>query len=267
MNILFALVICFAVGQTPGDCPNGVCPSQPQSYRWQSINDMEFGLYLGNRQVGYWSRTTKKYNPLLPGGRWGPDEPFPVGVPKPPEATVENYGLDLDELSKSQSGCRINGKCRSLQECITALNDADFPNDNEKLRVTAIGDKEYRTNVKAEIVKAGLLEKVHFQGFAPGDTLINCGFETGVTLQNADGGVVHHQPVEEGVQTVVTAIRKVRPDRDPKADPDVNKPESPVVNPMNYLTAVYEMIPPLGWVCLIVGGVFLYARKGKVKSK
>lgn len=280
-----ALLLSLAIAQPP--CPNGQCQRPAPAavvalqYEWRVIPGApeQRALYQGSIQLGSFSFQSRTYRPLLRGGSWGkistpPTRPPAEAVPPAPvtQAPVEplNFGINLkafDESSECNPICKNGSPC-SFDEGLQALYAGpDFPNDSDKLHVTSIGSPEHNDTVKRSLVEAGLLAKVSYQAYPPNSPMIQCGFPAQgdhVVLQDKDNFALHMQ---EGAANVVGAVRKARPDFDPKKVPDLNVPPViPGIDFPEYVESVYHMLPPIGWLGVGLLLYFLYNRYQKAKK-
>lgn len=248
---------------------------QSPEYLWQSNPESpdSLALYFGSNQVGayrisdglYWKYENGRFT-----GKATPPVALPSNLPAPTRpmysidpAVSTNFGIDVAKMSvKPNKPCSINGQPASFEQAMDAIKN--FPDDSSKLRVTAIGTPEHRARVKQQLSNAGLLDKVNYQEYAPDSVMVTSqGFvntSPQVYMQNARNEVLHRQ---EGADNVAEAVRKVRPDYDPKKDPNVINP--PVANPLDYVMQIYNLLPPYAWLGIAALGYYLHTQKAKSK--
>jgi hypothetical protein len=109
----------------------------------------------------------------------------------------------------------------------------DLVDDSTWLRLTVIGPPADRKKVVEDLKSpkySELLTKVIVRDYAPDDWAVQqVGFVTSgkptIYIQAPSGKVLHRQnDYEGGAERLAGAIRKARPDYDPKKDPDLTRP-------------------------------------------
>lgn len=272
-----ALAQCGPGGCSGGSCSGGSCggggmvmPIYPD-YHWQTHpgDEDSISLYDGNTQIGAYRVTTGEYWNISGNQFTGKGTPpYPVPITAKPKIkpvssidpnTSTNFGIDIVKLSvRPSQPCSINGRPASFEQ---ALNAIKFPDDSGKLHVTVNGTPEFNAAVRKQLTDAGLIDKVHFQEYAPDSPMMKSqGFQPGVTMQNSRNEVVHRQ---DGSENVAEAVRRIHPDYDPKKDPNVTAPT--IVDPMEYLKQIYNMLPPVAWLGIAALAYYLHSQKVKTK--
>lgn len=279
-----------AVAQYPGDCPNGQCPNVRLEWRLIPKAPEQRALFRGGIQLGAFSFQTKVYRPLLSNGSWGNPAKPPVAPPEAPKKAEaapigekvaqaptpvsmpaeevaqepDNYGINLSAMqTRLCTPYCLNGKSCSRDDVCNALaKGEDFPDDSGKLRATAIGSAEFRNAVRNDLKSTGLLSTVNFTDYAPDSPMVACGFLTDdqFYVQNSADEVLHRERGNPSGSS--QAIRKVNPNYEPKKDPNVNAP-AVAIDPLEYVKTVYGLLPPWGWICVGLGGYYLYNRNKK----
>jgi hypothetical protein len=179
-----------------------------------------------------------------------------------PEGKVAgpNYGVDKDRIEGPKY--EVRGKQVSRQEAIDAVTGA-IPDESKKLHLTVIGPADARARVLEDLKKeplAGLADRLLVQAYDPSHWAVkDAGFVTGgsptVYLQARDGKVLHRQDSYDGPQKLAEAIRRADPKYDPKADPNLT-------SPLGGVLALFNQIPPVGWLLVGGGVLYLLLRKG-----
>lgn len=212
-----------------------------------------------------------------PEGRagWGPGGCGPVGLPvvvlqAPPkpepkaetrEQPKENFGIDIDKYRAETQAASysIRGRACSRSDFVEALTQGTLADDTHKLRLTVIGGEPERKQVVSDLAAspdlAPFRETVLVQAYAPEHWAVReAGFVTSGTptiyVQRPDGKVLHRQDnYSGGAAQLAEAIRRIRPDYDPKRDPDaLRNPKAP---------AGGEWWETAKWIALFVGVGFL----------
>lgn len=180
---------------------------------------------------------------------WGPAGCGPVGLPivilqtpkaepkiETREQPKDNFGIDLDKLRAEtrDASYTIKGQPVTRAEMVLALTQGGLADDTHKLRVTVIGGESDRKAVVNDLAASTELapyrDAMLVQAYAPDHWAVrDAGFVTTgkptIYLQRSDGKVLHRQDsYSGGAAQLAEAIRRVRPDYDPKKDPDARKP-------------------------------------------
>lgn len=275
LALFVSLLVPLAVSAQCG--PNGCvvpqrAPAVIEELKWSEIPldsvkypkyaGGQYALFAGTKQIGAWNAETGAFRYLNPDGNFSNIVKCPIATPGiesrlKSDNTVANYGIDTEQMKrKPASPCTMNGRPVSFEDAINAVK---FPDDSGKLRVTAVGSPQDTEAVKQQLVAAGLGDKVLFQEYLPTDEVPKrSGFQPGVTMQNPTGPVAHRQ---EGYGNVAEAVRKVRPDYDPKKDPNVTAPTL-LTDPLEYAKA----LPWYVWAIVVAVGYKLYTDKQKVNG-
>ena len=230
----------------------GQAPSPPVGGAlWSSVagHPEQFSLVLGGKQLGIWDRAKARWFPLRADGTWEdgqaePPEPLPENLrkPKPDPATpsIKNYGVDNQRISLLEkflfNGSEIS-KDQARRLLAPGQDDGKLVDDRAKLRVTVIGTREDCDRVAADFSGSADLadwkKTVLVQCYRPDDwAVVGLGFAPGtprIVVQagpdkSGQGQVVHSQAdYAGGSAELAGALRKARPDYDPKKDPDRRK--------------------------------------------
>jgi hypothetical protein len=136
------------------------------------------------------------------------------------------------------------------------------PDDAKRLRLTVIGSEPARKQVLQDLAShpalAGLADRLVVQGYDPTAWAVkDYGFVTTgsptICLQAPDGTVLHRQDTYRGPERLAEAIRRADPSYDPKRDPDLNRPTSPLNLPQ---------LPPLALIAAGLLGAYLLLPRG-----
>lgn len=168
-------------------------------------------------------------------------EPAPFSAAGDPPVPVPAGGVDADKLDPSHGEAfTVNGVRVDRQTAFESLRPSagvDFPDDSNFLRITVIGGEADRKKVLSDLKTqpkfAELLKNTIVRDYAPDNWAVReCGFVTSGTptiyIQASSGKVLHRQDdYGGGSDRLAGAIRRARPDYDPKKDPDLMKPAPP----------------------------------------
>lgn len=169
----------------------------------------------------------------------GQAPPAPATPGDLPGALVEaagdvNFGINIGQLAKqTPESCSINGQPASKEACIQAMAGAapsapGLPDDRKNLRLTVIGDPEFRRAVAEGLAQpeaAPVRERLVMQSYTPDAWAVKeAGFAPGnqIYLQAPDGKVLHRQTdFAGGAPKLIEAVRKVDPSYKADRDPDL----------------------------------------------
>jgi hypothetical protein len=182
---------------------------------------------------------------LLPGGT--------TSTPTP-EEPVQNFGLDPKQLPDAASYER-NGQPITREEALATLSVA-LPDERGKLRLTVVGEEDWRRQIVQDIERAEALAwvrgRVVLQDYPSEHWAVQgVGLVPGITLQapadaRGRGVVLLRLTRYEGPTHLAAAIRKADPDYRPDRDPTGQDGQLRI--PWAWL----EQVPPLVWVILAV---------------
>jgi hypothetical protein len=206
-------------------------PARAQ-YEWRAFADdiNQVALYHEGRQIGAYHLVKDYYRPLDPATlEWGQRCPPPIAPPR------RNFGLIQDKIREGDH-YRLNGREVSKEQIQQALGDAEgrqVPDDSRKLRITIIGDPNYRSAVAADLARHPALapwkDRIVAVGYAPDHWAITRqGFHaTGqptIYIQGPDGAVLHRQDdYQGGAAALAEVLRKLDPNYKPANDRDRRK--------------------------------------------
>jgi len=260
----------------------GGCPpvGGENNYDWVEFADGDqdqIALYQGSKQIGIWSRLNNYYRPLLKDGSFGPrQEKAPAELPKKHQRTFEQaplfFGVDRSKLDNTEKffldGREIN-KTKAYQILQEGNTLAD---DRSKLRLTVIGTpEECRTVINDLNGNPDLkswADQCLVQCYRPTDWAVaKVGFAPGsprIVVQSGpdktgSGVVLHSQgDYSGGARELAQALRKVRPDYDPKRDPDKRKEDgAPASGGLSFvlmLAAGVAAFLGMPWLAAIIRG-------------
>jgi hypothetical protein len=239
-------------------------------YEWRVIDADQVALYSGGYQRGVWIKKRQCYRELLPDGNWGADQPeAPI---TPPESHLEkvieqkelNFGLDRSRIDTGVEKFWLGGVEVSKKQAYSALEGkgTDLIDDRQKLRLTVIGTKaECQAVVKdledhpslhafADIL---LVQSYRPDSWAVKDIGLLPGSPRIVVQSGPDakgvGKVLHSQgDYDGGAAALADALRRVRPDYDPKKDADKRKIPNPLPSSGSFLSL---------FLMLVAGGLTL----------
>ena len=216
-------------------------------YEWKVIDADQVALYKGAVQQGVWIKARQAYRELLPDGNWSADQELAPFVPpashliKAIEQQEQNFGLDRSRIDAAVEKFWLGGREVTRSEAYTAISGKgkDLVDDREKLRLTVIGtaaecslvirdlDSNPALSVFADTI---LVQSYRADNWAVKDLGLRPGTPRIMVQEGPDfrgaGKVIHSQGDYEGGATALAeALRRVRPDYDPKRDPDLRKPK------------------------------------------
>lgn len=142
-----------------------------------------------------------------------------------------NFGINTKEMEDCCKTQRYfhRGKEITKDKAYELVQDKALPDDTTWLRLTLIGsDGECKTVLGDLPLTPELSKQLVVQSYRPTDWAVSrYGFKTDghptVYLQKPDGEVLLRQDAYEK-QPLIQAVRKARPDYDPKKDPDGKSP-------------------------------------------
>jgi len=216
-------------------------------YEWKVIDADQAALYSGTVQKGVWIMARQCYRELLPDGNWSSDQELAPFAPpashlaKIIEQQEQNFGLDRSRLDSGVEKFWLGGREVTRKQAYSAIEGKgkDLIDDREKLRLTVIGTasecatvtKDLETNPALSVFADTLL----VQSYRPDNWAVKeLGFLHGTPRIMVQGGpdsrgagkVLHSQgDYEGGANALAEALRRVRPDYDPKNDSDLRKPK------------------------------------------
>jgi len=239
-------------------------------YEWRVIDADQVALYSGGSQRGVWIKARQCYRELLPDGNWGADEDFaPIPPPeshlmKSIEQKEQNFGLDRTRIDMGVEKFWLGGREVTRKQAYSAIEGKgkDLIDDREKLRLTVIGTSSECQAVMKDLENNPLLTPfsdtllvqayrpdswaVKDIGLLPGSPRIIV--QSGPDLRGA-GKVLHSQgDYEGGAVALADALRRVRPDYDPKKDADKRKVPNPLPSSGSFLSL---------FLMLVAGGLTL----------
>ncbi len=230
-------------------CPSVEGDSNQSEYKWVEFADDDGGdqiaLYRKSVQVGIWSRAGNYYRELRLDGSFGPrQDKAPVEIPAIYQRSrrVEQgplfFGVERDKIDQGCERFFLDGREVNRTKAFQILKEGNtLTDDRSKLRLTVIGSAEQCRQIINDMdTNADLKawsEQVLIQCYRPNDWAVaNVGFAPGaprIVVQsgpdaNGNGKVLHSQAdYDGGAVKLAQALRKVRPDYDPKKDPDKRK--------------------------------------------
>ena len=222
------------------------CAAVAVPYEWRIIDAEQVALYSGAQQRGVWIRARQSYRELLPDGNWGADQELaPIAPPethlmKMIEQKEQNFGLDRSRIDSGVEKFWLGGREVTRKQAYSAIEGTgkDLIDDREKLRLTVIGTVSECSSVMKDLesdpaLKA-LAETMLVQSYRPDSWAVkDIGLLPGSPRIIVQGGpdsrgagkVLHSQgDYDGGAKALADALRKVRPDYDPKRDADLRKP-------------------------------------------
>ena len=216
-------------------------------YEWRAIDANQIALYSAGKQVGVWIMARQCYRELLPDGNWSADQELSPFAPpeshlvKVIEQQEQNFGLDRSRIDAGVEKFWLGGREVTRSEAYTAISGKgkDLIDDREKLRLTVIGTaseckaviQDLDSNPALSLFADSILVQsyradnwaVKDLGLLPGTPRI---VVQGGPDAKGSGKVLHSQGDYEGGATALAeALRRVRPDYDPKRDADLRKPK------------------------------------------
>ena len=218
--IFFGLAILLALA----------CPVHAQ-YEWRplSADVNQVALYHEGRQIGAYHLVEDYYRPLDPvTSEWGKRCAPPIAAPR------RNFGLTQEKI-RDGDHYSLNGREVSKERIQQVLADADrqVPDDSGKLRLTVIGDPDWRSIVAEDLPKhpalASWKDKIVAAWYPPGHWAIaRQGFRTSgrptIYIQAPDGAVLHRQDdYQGGAEALAEVLRKLDPHYQPEKDRDRRK--------------------------------------------
>lgn len=202
-------------------------PARAQ-YEWRAFPDdaSQVALWHNGRQIGGYHLLEDYYRPLdAATGRWGERCAPPVDPPR------RNFGLAQDKI-RDGDHYSLNGREVSKEQIQQVLGDSKVPDDSGKLRITVIGDPNWRSVVEdfaRHPALASYKDKVVAAWYAPDHWAIaRQGFVTSgrptIYVQAPDGTVLHRQDdYQGGAEALAEALRKIDPNYRPEKDRDLRK--------------------------------------------
>lgn len=280
-----------------------VGPDYPSQYTWlQSQEDPDaFALLLNGRQIGAFYVSQSVYYALLPNGAWQVAE-TPVDLPAsarkccpakgchcrgnchctkdkkccpdcPCGDSEQHVESDLPtgvDVNKVESGKHsVNGKSCSKQDVLEALQKAQVPSDQNKLRLVLIGEQNATDAILGDL--KGIPEVADFQvtaytpdHWAVKDTGLAGGKPFSIVVLTPDGTVLHRQwDYDGGVQALTDALRDAKQGYDPSKDADLRK-HDPIADAVKAVVEKVKSVPnEVWWIALAVGAFLLYQKKVK----
>lgn len=206
--------------------------ANPPAYKWikSQSNPSEYGLFVGNKQIGGFDAENGVYLPII-NNQWGAEAKPPI---TPPEKICTEddpcFGLLVDKLGGGPR-YEINGHEVTKQTAFDAVQKG-LPDDTGKLWLTVIGTEEERKRVKEDLDKApaDVKESVTLKLYDPQRWEVK---DSGFVLDGKPtiycqapqtGKVLHRQDdYNGGADALFTALRKAKPNYDPKKDPDLRQ--------------------------------------------
>ncbi len=154
---------------------------------------------------------------------------------------VKNFGVDLDKLKTAEPTYRVGDREVSRSEALDALRRPVMPRAETDSPPAATAD-DARVNrvvvVLPEAERKPILDALAVmpeakgflvQGYEPTHWHVaKVGYQSGVTVVDADGKVLHRQPDGKDLAAALGKLRKPDPNYDPSKDPDVRAP-SPLI--------------------------------------
>lgn len=242
MRNVFFFVLCTGMLAFPAQSsanpssPRGECVPVGSDHRWIEVSEGNWKYYFRGQLTGWYDERSDSYWHFV-NGQWSD----PVSPPWSSSAKKRTIDLRKDPgveraLIPSREELRIHDGKR-----VTIISDDfgysssenELPNDAGLPRLTVIGSQAELDRVKADLAAyPELMKNLSAQFYLPHNFALRCGFVTtgnpSIYLQAPGGKVLHHQDhYNGGVQALVGAIRKPRPDYNPANDPDLTKPMVP----------------------------------------
>jgi hypothetical protein len=205
-------------------------PAQAQ-YEWRSFADdvNQMALYHEGRQIGAYHLVEDYYRPLDPATlRWGERCSSPIAPPR------RNFGLTQGKIREGDH-YSLNGREVSREQIQQVLGDSErkVPDDSGKMRLTVIGDPNWRSIVEEDFLKHPALatwkDKIVAAWYPPDHWAIaRQGFQTSgrptLYIQAPDGAVLHRQDdYQGGAVALAEVLRKLDPHYKPEKDRDRRK--------------------------------------------
>ena len=213
-----------------------------KGYEWRQFsekNTNQLALYKDGKQVGVWKKDCCEYLELLPDGNFaaGVDVfPFPLPEEFQPKIITQDFpfGVDRSKLDATIERYWIDGKSCTRKQAYEAMQtggNKDLTDDRAKLRITVIGTAEECEQVRKDLYTdpalSAIAPELLLQCYRPTDWAVSgIGYASGsprVIVQKASGEVLHSQSEYNGADELASALRRIRPNYDPKKDPDQRK--------------------------------------------
>lgn len=203
-------------------------PPARAQYEWRSFPDDagQVALWHNDRQIGGYHLLEDYYRPLDPEtGQWGERCAPPVEPPR------RNFGLTQDKIRGGDHYC-INGRDATKEQVRQLLEGGQVPDDSGKLRITVIGDPNWRSVVEdfsRNPTLSPYKDKVVAAWYPPDHWAIaRQGFVTSgrptIYVQAPDGTVLHRQDdYQGGAEALAEVLRKLDPHYRSDKDPDRRK--------------------------------------------
>lgn len=301
-SLAFLVGILLALPSQAGWQPVG--PDYPSQYTWlQSQEDPDaFALLLNGRQAGAFYASQSVYYALLPNGAWqvaecpveAPAGTYPdkclccricrksdcrcspsnkcwpgchCGEKKQVESDLPT-GVDVNKVESDKHS--VNGRSCSKEDVLEALQKAQVPSDQNKLRLVLIGEQNATDAILGDL--KGIPEAADFQvtaytpdHWAVKDTGLSAGKPFSIVVLTPDGTVLHRQwDYDGGVQALADALRDAKQGYDPSKDADLRK-RDPIADAVKVVVEKVKSVPNEVWIILAVVGAFLLYQK-KVKK-
>lgn len=271
---LLSATFSFAQCLNCGPAPEPELARRVQSLRWEKIDDSQFALMQGKKQVGGFDHSVNIFRPLV-NGEWGDVGKPPIDPPAHPLSAnrvggEQNYGVDWSRFLPTNEKYVLNGREVSRRNALSAIEDG-LPNDANKLRLTIIGSEEERRRVLADLLNSsflnGIRDKFIVQDYAPTNWAVaQAGFVTTghptIYLQTPTGTVLHRQDQYEGPELLAEAIRKADDKYNGNNDPNLNKSSPFAIPGLNALipALIGIKIPPIA-IAALFGALFFFVTK------
>ena len=212
-----------------------------KGYEWIRHADKtsdQIALYRNGVQVGTWKKSVSVYLELLPNGNWGApvdNAPFPVPLDFRPEVVGQDFpfGVDRSQMDSTVEKYWLDGKPCTRQKAYEAMEagSQNLTDDRAKFRITVIGTVEecdkVRNDLKTDLVLSVFAPDLLLQCYRPTDWAVTgIGYAIGhprVIVQQTSGEVLHSQAEYIGADDLASALRRIKPNYDPKKDPDARK--------------------------------------------
>ena len=186
-------------------------------------------LYHDGRQVGAYHLIEDYYRPLDPLTlQWGERCPPPIAPPR------GNFGITQEKI-RDGDHYNLNGREVSKEQIQQVLGDGEHqvPDDSRKMRLTVIGDPNWRSIVEEDLPRHPALmpwkDKIVAAWYPPNHWAIarqgfrTCGQPT-LYLQAPNGTVLHRQDdYQGGAEALAEVLRKLDPRYKPEKDRDRRK--------------------------------------------
>lgn len=239
MNTALVMSLMLIMAEQPAKGPLVVW------HRYSNDPPLTWRQIVDGVAVGTFDEANSTYK-SLDGTTWNfkappPERTSPTAASPPPASVpgVPPGGIDAEKLDPSNGEAfTVNGIRVDRQTAFESLlprTGVDLTDDSTFLRITVIGRDEDRGKVLADLKTnpkfAELLQGCIVRGYAPTNWAVrDCGFVTTGTptiyIQAPTGRVLHRQDdYSGGPDRLAGAIRRARPDYDPKKDPDLTKPK------------------------------------------